>query len=339
MPKGQVHSNAEAAEKDSEKKRKRSSTSSANGDVSIKEIDQDIRDKYSPTQTKIKKKRKVKTGKTSKMDESQDTEVESSSDDIGKRLDSIMAKLDSIVKKEDIIEIVKSTFKQEMESMVEKIKEQIYNSVVHRIDVVESEAHKTNTELDKCKATIKRLQDDIQAQHEAITGMMRTTESNKGKCTKKGNEMEQYSRSNNIKIINLPEENGDRMETSDETTEKVIKFFKEKMTTDIQTSDIDIAHRLGKKLPNKQRTVIVKFLSRRHKFQCMKDRKTKLSGTGIYIVEDLTKMNQSVFTAARNHPEVETCWTRNGQVVIKWRANQRVEQILYNDYLHWVEGR
>lgn len=325
MHKGQDNSNED-------KKRKRSSTSSASGDVAVKEIDQDNIEKHSPTQNKTKKKRKVKTGKTGTM-----TTEETSSKDINSRLDTIMEKLDSIVKKEEIIEIVKNTFKKEMDSLVEKIKEQVYQSVVHRIDVVESEVYKTNTEVDKCKETIKKLENQIKAQNETIDGMINKTESNKGKCTQKGNDIEQYSRSNNIKVINLPEDNG---ETADVTTAKVVHLLNDKMGTTLQISDIDIAHRIGKKTDsNKSRTVIARFISRRHKFQSMKDRKNKLRGTGIYIVEDLTQMNQSVFTAARNNPDVESCWTRNGQIIIKWRANQRIEQIQFKDYLHWVEGR
>lgn len=125
----------------------------------------------------------------------------------------------------------------------------------------------------------------------------------------------------------------------EKTTEKVINFLNDKMVTNISASDIDIAHRLGKKTGSKPRTVIVIFLSRRNKFNSLKDRKNKLRGTGIYIVEDLTKMNQMVFTAARNNSGVETCWTRNGQVVVKWKSNQQIETIVYKDYLHWVEGR
>lgn len=225
-----------------------------------------------------------------------------------------------------------------METLVDKIKEQVYKSVVHRIDVVESELYKTNTELDNCKKTINKLEADLQGQSEKINRIMNTMESNKGKCTKKGNEMEQYSRSNNIKLINLPEDQGDRMETSEETTTKVVTLLNEKMEANIQESDIDIAHRIGKKTGNKPRTVIVKFISRRHKFKSMQDRKTKLRGTGIYIVEDLTKMNQSVFTAARNNPEVESCWTRNGQTMIKWKANQRIEQIEFKVQRLFVLG-
>lgn len=323
-----------------DKKRKRSSTSSVAGDISVKAIDSDIVEKYSPTQTKSKKKRKCKPQKKSTMDSSGGSKSAETIDiDIGSRLDSIVTKLDSIVTKEEIVEIVKHTFQTEMESLVERIKDQVYKSVTHRIDVIEGEVHKTNQELDECKTTIKKLEHELHTKDDTIDQMMRTMESNKGKCANKGNEMEQYSRINNIKIINLPEETTERLETSEQTTEKVVNFLNEKMNTNIQTKDIDIAHRIGRKEGNKPRTAIVRFISRRHKFQSMKDRKVKLRGTGIYIVEDLTRMNQSVFTAARNNVDVESCWTRNGQTMVKWKANQKIEQIEFKDYVHWLNRR
>lgn len=319
-------------------KRKRSSTSSINEDISSKVIDKDILKKYSPSQTTTKKKRKVKKGKKDKMASSGDTKETDSSinKDIGTQLENIMEKLDCIVKKEEIIDIVRNTIQQEMEGLVEKITKRVYDSVSRRIDIVESETHKMNLNLDKCKSHIKTLENEIQTKDEQINQYRRAAEKSNECQVEKGNDLEQYSRSNNLRIINLPEDNGERFETATETTEKVVKFLNEKMNTDIQMKDIDIAHRLGKKTPNKPRAVIVKFLSRRHKFESMKDRKQKLNGTGIYISEDLTRMNQMVFSAARRNTEVESCWTRNGRIVVKWKATQRIELVEYKNYKYWT---
>lgn len=332
---------------ESDKKRKRSSTSSVNEEVTVKTIDRDIIEKYSPSTSKTdKKKRKVKFKSTSKgkMDRNKgasgatndpETGGEPNSD-VTKRLDTIMQKLDCVVTKDEIIDIVKSTIQQEMEQMADKIKTSIYESISHRLDIVESETHKTIVQLDTCKKHIKKLESEIQEKDEAINKLRRVMERNNDSQIEKGNDLEQYSRSNNIKIINLPEKSGDRPETTDETTEEVVKFLKEKMKTNIEMKDIDIAHRLGKKNTNKPRTVIVRFISRRQKFLSMTERKAKLRGTGIYIVEDLTRLHQRVFTAARNNTEVESCWTRNGHIVVKYRASQRIEQIEYRDYKGWT---
>lgn len=320
-------------------KRKRSSTSSINEEAYIKPVDKEILEKYSPTQTKTKKKRKVKAGKK-KMDiggatARQETDG-SSNEDIKSRLDNIMEKIDCIVKKEEILDIVKNTIQQEMEEMVEKIKKKVYESVAHRIDIVESETHNININLDVCKKHIKTLEKEMEQKDEIINQLRRKTEKDNQRQIEKTNDLEQYSRCNNVRIINLPEDDRDRLETTEETTEKVVQFLNDKMSTNIHQRDIDIAHRLGKKTINKPRPVIVKFLSRHHKFQSFKDKKTKLRGTGIYISEDLTRLNQRVFTAARKNTDVESCWTRNGQIVVKWKASQKIEQIEPQAYMRWT---
>ena len=74
-------------------------------------------------------------------------------------------------------------------------------------------------------------------------------------------------------------------------------MLKENDVCDLTIQDIDIAHRL----PNKtgtNRKVIVKFVSRYVKTKVMKN-KRKLSSTGVYINDDLTKINQEVLMSVK----------------------------------------
>lgn len=99
MSDSQTHIEDNVAE---QKKRKRSSTSSASEDVNVKANVSDISEKYSPCQ-KTKKKRKVKPVKTNSIDStsvSESPEMEATTmADISARLDTIMKKLEHIVKK------------------------------------------------------------------------------------------------------------------------------------------------------------------------------------------------------------------------------------------------
>lgn len=94
-----------------------------------------------------------------------------------------------------------------MEQMAERIKTKVYESVTLRIDKIEGEIHTTNNEIDKYKQRIRKLEDVLHEKDDTIYRIQSKMEELKGKFTEKDNDLEQYSRSNNIKIINLPEEN------------------------------------------------------------------------------------------------------------------------------------
>ena len=130
---------------------------------------------------------------------------------------------------------------------------------------------------------------------------------------KENNDLEQYTRRQNVKIYGLPE-NG--QETATETEQHVTELIRTKLNIDITERDIDIAHRLGKKIHNHTRGVIVRLISRKMKDRIIKEKK-KLKGTGISIMEDLTKSNYHLYKKALESQKVSQIWTRNGQIFCK----------------------
>ncbi len=106
------------------------------------------------------------------------------------------------------------------------------------------------------------------------------------------NDTEQYSRSNNIRIHGIV--SGNARETAEETTDIVIKNSKtKKWVSTYEREDIDVAHRL-KKFVRGSQEAIVREQSRLVKDKILRNKKS-LKGTGIFINEDLTKLNQEVF--------------------------------------------
>ena len=58
------------------------------------------------------------------------------------------------------------------------------------------------------------------------------------------------------------------------TVSLVVKTLNEKMGLNLENRDIDIAHRMGKKIPNQPaRCIIAKFISRVNKMKSLRDRK------------------------------------------------------------------
>ncbi|KAL8620531.1 hypothetical protein ACOMHN_066954 [Nucella lapillus] len=129
------------------------------------------------------------------------------------------------------------------------------------------------------------------------------------------NNLEQYTRKDNIKIINLQ---GDKpKETSDETEKRVVDFLHSQLGLTTITSDhISIAHRVGPYRQSQNRPIIVKFISRKTKVSVMKN-KRNLKGQKIYINEDLTKLNAQRLAELKKHIGVLSAWSFEGSLYCK----------------------
>lgn len=126
------------------------------------------------------------------------------------------------------------------------------------------------------------------------------------------NNLEQYSRINNIRIYGIDDRKSD--ETPTETTEVVSKFLRNRLGMSIINTDIDIAHRLGPFREDGNRPIICKFMSRRHKIEAISLRKC-LKGSGIGIREDLTRKNAKLLEEAADNDNVKSVWSDHGKII------------------------
>ena len=83
-------------------------------------------------------------------------------------------------------------------------------------------------------------------------------------------DIDQYSRRNNVEFRNIPESTGNH-----DNEKHIIKVLGS-IGVVVESYDIVAIHRLGKTTTNKNRSVIVRFLKRRHAYSCLKNSK-KLS--------------------------------------------------------------
>jgi hypothetical protein len=109
---------------------------------------------------------------------------------------------------------------------------------------------------------------------------------NETKIFEKLSEIESDRRRKNliIKGLNETEKNQKELE------ESVLAFINSKVQVPIETRDIDVVFRVGKKqnYSNKKRHIIIKLTSERKKNEIMRN-KIKLKGTDIYIDNDYPK--------------------------------------------------
>ncbi|KAK7109363.1 hypothetical protein V1264_013413 [Littorina saxatilis] len=148
--------------------------------------------------------------------------------------------------------------------------------------------------------------------------------------------LEQYTRCNSVRIGPVPER-------LNENTDNIVIKLAESVAVQLNVSDIDRSHRVGKitEGPNQRpRSIIVKFSTYRAKQSLMKARKglnktdvTKTLGDQgwprlpsasprVFINDDLTASRASVAAKARQlkrDEKIQDTWVRDGLVFIKHR--------------------
>lgn len=149
--------------------------------------------------------------------------------------------------------------------------------------------------------------------------------SENNKLTKQVEQMEQYSRLNNLEIRGVPN-------AKDENLVALLCSIGMKVKCQVQQSDIDTVHRIPTPNNPKGNNIIARFLSRDKKNELqMKVRKARLTakelGLGneplnIYFNDHLSPQNKALFSAAlklKKANEWRFLWT--DQCVIKARRN------------------
>jgi len=191
-------------------------------------------------------------------------------------------------------EIVCQGFRNAMKPLTDPIEQKLDGAII-RIDTLEQTSKDTTSKLN----TFDQRMDDL----------------------------EQYSRKNNIRIIGLLETRPTvNNRATENTPQLVINFINDTMHLNINLQNIGNAHRLGRphtsgRTGQECRDVIVQFTSNIVKSQIMRNRKLlKEINSNIYINDDLTKHRAQLFKEARNelqNKRLSAVWTRDGNIYVK----------------------
>lgn len=140
-------------------------------------------------------------------------------------------------------------------------------------------------------------------------------------------QQEQYSRKSSIRILGVEEKQAEDCEAV------CIEAIKVNLGIDICDADIDIVHRVGRRLTGKARPILVKFASHKPKEKVMRKRK---EAQNIKIVEDLAYGIKKVYdflNANRREIDLEYVWTIDGRIKYKFTGDSRPYEIRsYADY-------
>lgn len=143
------------------------------------------------------------------------------------------------------------------------------------------------------------------------------------------NELEQYSRMNDLVITGLPikprsyaravvGDNGEEPERETRSVEQQVESFLQSKGVELNLDHIEACHSLPRK-SNKKPTVIIRFVNRKNKTALLKQGR-KLKGTNVYLNEHLTKKNAEIAWKARNlkkQHKIQHTWVNNCKIFIK----------------------
>ncbi|KAJ8246345.1 hypothetical protein GJAV_G00266670 [Gymnothorax javanicus] len=123
-------------------------------------------------------------------------------------------------------------------------------------------------------------------------------------------ELEQYSRRDNVVIRGIPEEEG-------EDTNETIKKVGEAIGVNIEDIDISVSHRFGRSQNGKPRPIVVKFVRRDTRTKVMQAKKNLRGSSeykGVFIDEQLTPLRAKLFSLVKNDADTERVWTVDGKI-------------------------
>ncbi|KAI4456698.1 l1 transposable element-related [Holotrichia oblita] len=164
---------------------------------------------------------------------------------------------------------------------------------------------------------------EVQVLTEKVVQLEAELITTRSEVRKSVDDLEQYSRRNNLRIFGVPEE------ANEDTKVLVSKFCKDKLKFNVGPELMDACHRLPAK-EQQQRPIIVKFHDRATKANvCSK--KQELRGTKFVIREDLTRTRHFLMVEAKKKYGNRSVWSNN-VVAETWLDNA-----IPNESLH-IQG-
>lgn len=160
-------------------------------------------------------------------------------------------------------------------------------------------------------------------------------------------DIEAYSRSDNIIIRGIPErsaaerasdapslsDNKPTLRDSHESVEATaLDFFNTTLGVRVTAQDVSIAHRIKAGPKDKIRPIIVRFSNRKTRLAVLRAKKVlKDSSEKVFISEHLTKSASDLFFNARKllrEKKIFGTWTQNGQVFVRFSPDPSVRASL-----------
>ncbi|KAI4459756.1 hypothetical protein MML48_6g00005452 [Holotrichia oblita] len=162
----------------------------------------------------------------------------------------------------------------------------------------------------------EKIEKSVEEKLQSYEDRIDILEKNYASLEEKYDNLEQYSRRNSLRI------NGIVIKPQENLQDKLTEIFANKLRIDMDATYIDRCHTVGPAKENKQ-SIIIKFTSYKFKKQILRERHL-LKGTGIFVVEDLTRARYMMYREAAGKFGPKNVWTLDGNIHIKCNKEKLV---------------
>ncbi|PZC79359.1 hypothetical protein B5X24_HaOG216440 [Helicoverpa armigera] len=161
------------------------------------------------------------------------------------------------------------------------------------------------------KDTVAKIAEEFRAFRELIYSVLGLLRKQIAECLLHIDGLEMRHRRKALIFQGVPEAD------TEDCTATILSILNGKLgLKDIAVPSIKLAHRLGSPGKDHPRPILVRFSGLDVKTAIWKA-KTGLKGTKISVKEFLTKTRQSIFTKARQHFGMRSCWSQDGVIVVR----------------------
>lgn len=241
---------------------------------------------------------------------------------------------------DDIAKMVDSAMQVAMEAARSKLRDDMTVLIHAKVQGIESSMDELRRECDVRDESIRGIEHDnrvlaadVNSLKEHVADLKRTVDQlriTNDKLEKRCNDIEQWTRKTAVRVFGVPRK------PREDCIQLVYEVIKNKLQiSDLPASTIEVAHRVGPSRNGRPAAIIAKFLRRDDRDRVLRARSV-LKGSGITISEDLTADNQRLLAKVRDHTDIESCWSWNGKIFGKVRANMKIVQFKVGDNITQV---
>ena len=200
-------------------------------------------------------------------------------------------------------------FKTDMTKKISELKEE-YETKIKGMEIVNDSLTKEVSLLKETNAKLKtQVNMDRQLVQEAAIS-----------C----NFNEQYSRKNNVKILNFPTKPDENLR------QDLIQTIHDDLGVQIHHADITEIHRIPtKNRAQRDKPVIVRLASSEVKRNIMRQKKNLKNN--VRVVDDVTKKNLDLIKRLKESSEIESAWYFNTAVYGKTKSGHQMKFDLFDD--------
>ncbi|CAH1163372.1 unnamed protein product [Phaedon cochleariae] len=188
------------------------------------------------------------------------------------------------------------------ESLISEIAQKVSEAIIKTIQ-------QKLLSMEKTVAELQKKNDTLESKLKSLETKINDSDKGKDEMERKLDQIDQSTRSTNLRIFNLKETQ------NEDTRTEVMRILNNKMSLNLSDADIQLCYRIGKGQGNKSRGIFLKLKQLTTK-QTIYGKKKLLKGTNIVVREDLTTLRVNMMNEAIGKLGLKNVWTENGKIYV-----------------------